>query len=104
MTLDAPAVDGPLNEPMMPLVWTRERALDGDVVQRVVCSTIGAAQDFESEGLRRVLVNACYWALGQEARIPAASDVRFVGEYDPSPFGFGRFVPGVRPADLALER
>ncbi len=55
-----------------------------------------------NEGVRRMLVNACYWALGMESRIPARSNVDVVGEYRPSPFGFRQtqaWKPGARPAD-----
>jgi hypothetical protein len=44
-----------------------------------------------------MLVNACYWALGMEARIPAKTDVDLVGEYHPLPFGFGGYRKGVKP-------
>lgn len=39
-------------------------------VSKVVTSTIGAAQDMESEDLRRLYVNCIYWALGLESAIP----------------------------------
>ena len=64
---------------------------------------MGASQDLESEGTRRMLVNACYWALGLEDKIPEKSDVTIVGEYKPLPFGFGAHKKGVRPADLSGE-
>lgn len=100
-----PPVAGAQNSPMMPLLWTRERELAAKPErppQRVVASTIGAAVDFESADLRRALVNACYWALRLEAQIPEMSDVAIVGDYTPTPFGFGRSKKGVRPSDLAL--
>ena len=50
---------------------------------------MGSSTDFESEGLRRLIVNAVYWGLGMEDRIPEQSDVRLVGEYKPTSFGFG---------------
>jgi hypothetical protein len=111
MTPDSPPVEGSKNEPMMPLVWTREIARGGEggeegataTPQRVVCSTIGASQDFASEGLRRVLVNSVYWCAGLEDAIPAESDVRTIGEYAPTPFGFGRATMGVRASDHALR-
>ena len=53
-----------------------------------------------SLGQRRLLVNACYWAVGLEEKIPAKSDVAIVGAYEPRPFGFGTFQKGVKPADL----
>ncbi len=65
---------------------------------------MGASQDLLSEGLRRLVVNACYWALGLEDQIPPKSDVEIVGHYAPTPFGFNGYTKGVKPADLALPR
>ena len=96
-----PVEDG-RNDPRMPVLWIRERPLGLERVQRVVCSTLGAATDLESEGLRRALINACLWAVGLEDAIPARTEVELVGEYDPTPFGFGRFRRGVRPSDHEL--
>ena len=84
----------------MPILWTRERPV-GDAVQRVVTSTIGSAQDFTSEGLRRAWVNACYWLLGMEDAIPARAAVPLPADYEAVPFGFGRFRKGRRPVDWA---
>jgi len=97
------AVAGPQNEPMMPLLWVRERATPRGE-QRIVASTIGASVDFQSADLRRALVNACYWALRLEDRIPEKSEVDFVGEYAPTMFGFGRAKKGVRPEAHALRK
>ncbi len=102
MSPDARPVEDPRNAPRMPVTWTRERELESGVVQRIVGSTIGAAVDLESDHLRRLLVNACYWGVGMGAEIPAFSDARLVGEYRPTMFGFGGFVKGVFPADHAL--
>ena len=60
---------------------------------------MGAATDLESEGLRRLLVNAAYWAVGLEDKIPAKTDVALVGEYHPLPFGFGGSKKGMHPED-----
>ena len=54
----------------------------------------------ENEGLRRLLVNACYWGLGLEGRIPPRNDVGLVGAYSPLNFGFGKHRKGLRPSDL----
>jgi hypothetical protein len=64
---------------------------------------MGASQDLLSEGTRRLLVNACYWALGMEDQIPEESNVEIVGPYDPTPFKFGGHKKGVKPSDHALE-
>ena len=95
---DPPAA-GKQNDPMMPVAWTRHYTGAAGKEARVFTTTMGAATDLQSEGLRRLLVNACYWAVGLERRIPARSDVALVGEYHPTPFGFGRFVKGRRPSD-----
>jgi hypothetical protein len=64
---------------------------------------MGSSQDLLNEGFRRLLVNACYWAMGMEKRIPPRSNVDLVGDYQPLPFKFGGFAKGVRPADLAAR-
>jgi hypothetical protein len=65
---------------------------------------MGASYDFKSEGFRRLFVNACYWALGMEDRIPPKSNVDIVGEYDPADLGFKGFKEGLKPSDHALAR
>jgi hypothetical protein len=50
-----------------------------------------------------LLVNACYWGAGLEAKIAERSDVDLVGEYQPSPFRNNGFKKGVKPADLAKD-
>src|SRR5215471_2115170 len=92
MAPSAPAVAGPQNDPMMPIAWTK--TYRGG---RVFTTTMGSAQDLLNEAFRRLTVNACYWATGLERRIPAKSDVRLVGEYDPLPFGFGGYAKGRKP-------
>jgi hypothetical protein len=98
---DQPVV-GPKNNPMMPLLWTREFTGREGKTSRVVCTTMGAAVDFESEGLRRAIVNACYWGLGMEDQIPVESDVSLVGEFNPTFYGFGVQKKGVMPAEHRL--
>lgn len=100
----APARDGAdPNAPMMPIAWVRERAVGEGKAQRVFTATFGSAQAFTREGSRRLFVNACDWALGDEDAIRAETDVGLVGTYEPSPFGFGGFERGVKPADLAVD-
>jgi len=97
-----PPLEGPKNDPMMPMIWLREYTGAQGKASPVITSTMGAAVDLESEGLRRLLVNACYWALGREDQIPARANVDYVGPYEPSFFGVGSFKKGVKPADHAL--
>jgi type 1 glutamine amidotransferase len=97
--------DGPVagkqNNPMMPIAWTKTYTGKSGKPARVFATTMGASQDLQSEGLRRLLVNACYWAVGLEDKVPAKSNVDLVGEYKPRPFGSDGFQKGVKPADLA---
>ena len=95
-------VKGGKNNPMMPLVWTKEYIGMSGKTSRVLCTTMGASMDLQSEGLRRLLVNACYWGLAMEDKIPTNSDVRYVGPYKPTRFGFGSFTRGVKPSDHRL--
>jgi type 1 glutamine amidotransferase len=95
---DAP-VAGKQNDPMMPIAWTRTFATPTGKKARVFVTTMGASQDFQSEGLRRLLVNACYWGIGMEEQIPAKSKVDILGDFKPSPFKVGGFEKGKRPAD-----
>jgi type 1 glutamine amidotransferase len=82
------------NDPMMPIGWTR--SYRGG---RVFATTMGAATDFLSEGVRRMIVNATFWALELEDAIDPELDVSTVGEFKPTAFGFGGYVKGKRPAD-----
>lgn len=106
MNPDAEPVTGEKNDPMMPVAWTNAFASPSGRTARVFATTMGASQDLLSEGLRRLIVNGCYWALGMEDRIPPRSNVDLVGDYAPTAFGFGSFTKGVRPADheLAIRR
>ena len=103
MSPSDPPVSGTKNEPMMPIAWVKTYTGKQGTSGRVFTTTMGASQDLLSEGLRRLLVNACYWAVGMEEKIPAKSNVEIVGEYRPRPFGFGGFQKGVRPSDLTTK-
>ncbi|HRX82006.1 MAG: ThuA domain-containing protein [Planctomycetaceae bacterium] len=93
-------IEGEKNNPMMPLAWTRTYTGETGNTSRVFCTTMGAATDLVSEGMRRLIANACYWGL--EMEVPAKADVELVGEYNPTQFGFNKFVEGVKPEDHRL--
>jgi hypothetical protein len=88
--------------PTMPLAWIKTYAGDQGAASRVFCTTMGASVDLESDGLRRLLVNACYWCMGLEHQIPNESRVDYVDEFNPTFFGFGTFKRGMRPSDFSL--
>jgi hypothetical protein len=92
-----------VNNPMMPVAWVREvPATGGTAVNRVFCTTMGAATDLTSEGLRRLVVNAVFWGLRME--VPQKADVGFVDPYEPTMYGFKGSIPGLKVDDLGLGK
>jgi len=90
----------PVNSPMMPVAWTRELKNDAGKVNKIFTTTMGAATDLQSEGTRRLVVNAVFWGLGLE--VPAKSNVEYVGEYNPTMYSFKGYKKGVKPSDHKL--
>jgi hypothetical protein len=101
---DSKAVSGKKNDPMMPVAWTKTYKSEGDRSGRVFTTTMGASQDLEFEGTRRLIVNGCFWALGLEEKIPDKTYVDLVGEFKPTRFAFKNNAEWVKralkPADL----
>ena len=64
---------------------------------------MASSQDFENEGFRRLIVNACYWGAGLEGKIAGRSKVDLIGEFKASPFRNNGFKKGVKPDDLKLD-
>jgi hypothetical protein len=90
------------NDPMMPIAWTNNFTTEAGKTARVFTSTIGAADDIENEALRRMIVNATYWAMRMDNEIPQKADVAFVGRYDPHSFLNEIYTAGLKPSDLVL--
>jgi hypothetical protein len=91
------------NKPPLPIAWTKTYTGDAGKTSRIFTTTMGHAFDFNNEGFRRLLVNACYWAIAMEDKIPAKSKVDIVGEYKPNKIGFGGHKKGLKPADHELK-
>jgi hypothetical protein len=91
-----------VNDPAMPVVWARLNTNDNGTTNKVLTSTMGSATDFESEGLRRLIVNGVYWGLSMD--VPAKADVTYVDEYQPSFYGFDGFRKGLRASDFELGK
>ena len=87
-------------KPTMPVAWVKTYTGDEGHTSRVFCTTMGASVDLESAGLRRLVVNACYWGMGMEDKISDESNVDYVGDYNPTFFGFGDYAKGIKPAAL----
>lgn len=63
--------------PTQPVAWTRRYK-----EARVFFTTLGHPSDFAHESMRRLLINAVYWALGRE--VPAGgAKADVVGTYEP---------------------
>ncbi|MCH8822739.1 MAG: ThuA domain-containing protein [Planctomycetes bacterium] len=104
MSPDDEPVTGEKNTPMMPIGWTKTYQVVDGKRGRVFTTTMGAATDLLAEGTRRMIVNAVYWALSLEEKLPqAGADVRIVGTFKPIDFGFAKHRQGVRPADHAIK-
>jgi type 1 glutamine amidotransferase len=98
-------VDGPKNNPMLPVAWTKTYKGDNGETGRVLTTTMGSGEDLLSEGLRRLLVQGAYWCVGMEDKLTAPANVDFVGEYKPQPFAFfGPANAGSRPCDFAMPK
>ena len=95
-----PPLDGPKNDPMMPIAWTRSYSSESGKSGRVFTTTMGSSQDMQNEEFRRLLVNATLWATGLEDGIPKKANVDLVGGFAPSPFKHGGHRRGRKPEDF----
>jgi hypothetical protein len=90
------------NTVKMPVAWTKTYKTDSGKSARVFTTTMGASQDLEYEGTRRMIVNGCFWALGLEEKIPDKTNVDLVGEFKPTMFKFRKpeeWKPGKLPEE-----
>jgi hypothetical protein len=95
------ALEGKKNDPMMPIAWTKSYSPKAGTTTKTFCCTCCSSQDLQSEGLRRLLVNACFSLIGLDEKITPKLKVDIVGDYKPTKFGFGGYVKKKKPADYA---
>jgi hypothetical protein len=97
---DSKAVSGKKNDPMMPVAWTRyyKNELADSKAGSVFTTTMGASQDMEFEGTRRMIVNGCLWAIGLEDTIPEKTKGDIVGTFKPTRFYFKKSEDWVKEA------
>jgi hypothetical protein len=91
-----------INDPMMPVAWTREIPNSAGKTNRILCTTMGASMDLPNESLRRLVVNGVYWGLGLD--VPQQADVSFVDPYEPTMYGMNTSIPGLMVDDLGLGK
>lgn len=87
----------------VPVAWIKTHTGSAGKTARVFTTTMGHVGDLQSEGFRRLLVNACFWCLRLEAKIPARAKVDLVGRYRPTKIAIGAHKRGLQPADHALK-
>lgn len=85
----------------MPGAWVRTYKSESGQEGRVFCSLYGASDDLPNDGLRRMIVNATFWATGLEAAIKPDLDISFVGTLRPTWSGGVRRAANLKPEDLA---
>ena len=88
-----------VNEPAMPVAWSRELENDAGKTNRIMTTTMGSATDLANEGLRRLVVNGVFWGLGMD--VPAKAEVSIPADFVPSNYGFNTFKKGLKAADFA---
>ncbi|HQX53021.1 MAG TPA: ThuA domain-containing protein, partial [Planctomycetaceae bacterium] len=91
--------DSPVDEtkPPQSSEWTRTYKSKSGKVGRVFTSLYGTPEDLLNDGYRRMLVNACFWALGLEDSIKSDANIAFVGPFNPNTFGNGSYAKGIKP-------
>ena len=94
--------DPPSEKPQMPLAWTKHYPTAKGSAPRLHDHD-GHEPGLREQGFRRMVINACFWAVGLEEKITATTKVGFVGQFAPTPFGFNTFRRGLKPDDLAAQ-
>lgn len=94
--------ESPINweKSIMPMAWTKDYQIEGGKKGKAFTTTMGASIDLISDDLRRLIVNAAFWALDMPDTITADMNVSVVGKYEPSMFGFGTFRKGMKVEDF----
>lgn len=97
----------PVNDPMMPVAWTKSYQLPDGEKGMVFTTTMGSSTDLKYMGTRRMLVQAAYYLMGMD--VPeggAKADI--VGTFEPTMYAFMRGKDywknkDMRPSDFALD-
>jgi len=98
-------VENEKNNPLMPVAWYKTYRLDESSPEgTAITTTLGSSVDFLDENFRRFLVNAVYVLCGLTETMPARADVGFIGDYQPTMFGFGTFQPSYNVLPKELEQ
>ena len=85
---------------VMPVAWIKKYNSESGKQAKIFTTTMGASIDLINEDLRRLIVNACYWSVGLDQKIPERNNVDIVGEYNPTMFGFGKHQKNLSPSSF----
>ena len=91
-----------VNDPAMPVVWTRVNDNEFGTGNKVLCTTLGSATDLQNEGLRRLIVNAAFSFTGLE--VPAQANVEYVDAFKPLFYGFNGGRKSLKVSDHELGK
>lgn len=91
--------DAPANtkkEPL-PIAWTKTWTGNQGRTSKIFHFTMGSGEDFQNEGVRRLVINAVYWGLDRAKEIKPNASIEIVGEFRPLKAGFNYEKLGVKP-------
>jgi hypothetical protein len=88
---------------LMPVTWIKNYKAESGKSGRLFVTTMGASVDLVSEGLRRLLINACYWGMKMEESIQKSGSVEIIGTFKPTMFGFKNGLKGLKPSDFEIK-
>lgn len=100
MEPDSAPAEGERYAEHRPVAWARDVRTKSGAEMRIVTTTMGSARDFRDENLRRLFVNACYWATRLDDAVPELANVHPMEFYTPSPSGFGKHLVGMHPIEM----
>jgi type 1 glutamine amidotransferase len=82
MNPDDPEFEG--EKGRQPVAWTKTFSGSSGDKARIFFTTLGHPWDFKHEPVRKMAINAVYWCLGMENKIPAGgAKVAIAGAYNP---------------------
>jgi|GEM_PF-1493177 len=98
-SLDA---DAPPNTDKVPLpiAWTKTWIGNKNLESKIFHFTMGSAEDFANEGVRRIVVNSIYWGLDLSEQIDPTRSVEPIDPYLPMKSGFNYEALGVTPRSV----
>ena len=88
------------NKKPLPIGWTKTWLGNHDRESKIFHFTMGSAEDFENEGVRRVVVNSVYWGLNMVEQISPDRSVEPTTPYHPRKAGFNYEKLGVSPQPI----